>query len=143
MFWFKGLLIHQISLQLGVLNVKDFIVKLLEFSIGHLVAEHCQVISQHNLQLFGTYVPATVLDLPPVSIDVNWFLTILMTELTEDLRHYIAFIVIHVIFSFLWLIPFDRRLSLHLTSLRIQPSMVFGVLSSLVAYKELDLRKCS
>ncbi len=116
---------------------------MLEFGIGHLLGIHCQVISQHNFQLFGAYVSAAVSDLATVGTDVCWFFTVLMAELTENLGHFITFVFSHIIFSFFRRVPFDGNLSLYLTSCRVQASMVFRILSSFVACEELDLRKGS
>ena len=86
---------------------------------------------------------AAVSDLATVGIDVCWFFTVLMAELTENLGHFITFIVGHIVFSFFRRVPFDGNLSLDLASSGVQASMVFGVLSSFVACEEFDLRKGS
>lgn len=142
--WQKWFLIHKISLQLRILNVKHFIVEFFKVGIRHLVRVHSQVVSQHDFQLFRAYVSAAVFDLTTVGIYVFRFFTVLMAEFTENLRHFITFILSHKIFSFLGLVPFDRNLSLGLASLRVQAFVVFCVFrgrSFCVACEELNLRK--
>ena len=83
--------INQVSLQLGVLNVQNLIVKLFDILIAHSVLIKQQIVTNDNLQLFSPYVTTSVIHLSFIRIYVFWLLAETMSVLSVDFRNNVLF----------------------------------------------------
>ena len=93
MLWKDIVSIHEISLQLRVLNIEYVCIELFELLIGHLVGMQLKPVPQHDFQFLGTDMAAPVHDLLAISVNFSWFLAVLMAVLTEDLGDVLAWVV--------------------------------------------------
>jgi len=69
----ERLTIDKISLELRILNVKNLFIECSEVFITHLISIQLQVVTEKDLNLFGTNIGTTILDLSQVSISVFRF----------------------------------------------------------------------
>ena len=91
--------IHQVSLQLWILDVQHVVVKLFEFGVGHAMGIELQVVTQDYFEFFSADVAATINNLLAVGIDVLWSGTVCVTMLAEDLRHLMPWLIIDLPFG--------------------------------------------
>ena len=91
--------IHQVSLQLWILDVQHVVVKLFEFGVGHAMGIELQVVTQDYFEFFSADVAATINNLLAVGIDVLRPGAVSVTMLAEDLRHLMPWLIIDLPFG--------------------------------------------
>ena len=91
--------IHQVSLQLWILDVQHIVVKLFELSVCHAMGIELQVVTQDYFEFFSADVAATINNLLAVGIDVLRPGAVSVTMLAEDLRHLMPWLIIDLPFG--------------------------------------------
>ena len=84
--------IHQVSLQLRVLDIKHISIELLQVSIGHAWGVQLKIVTEHDLKFFCADMTAPVHYLFPVGHHVRWLRAVGVAMLSEDFRHLKAWV---------------------------------------------------